>query len=65
MRLCKSCLMAHMDAPTGTYTVRRLTFSDGFHWCEYCGEDIWRKPALYFVMTLGRVEAETAEENQT
>ena len=58
MRLCKYCLMAHMDAPTGTYTVRRLTFSDGFHWCEYCGEDVNSEPARYFVMKLERVEAE-------
>ena len=56
MRLCKNCLMAHMDAPTGTYTVRHLTFSDGFHWCEYCA--ISREPARYFVMKLERVEAE-------
>ena len=58
MRLCKYCLMAHIDAPTRTHTVRRLDFSDGFHWCEHCAEGVWRKPALYFVMTLERVEAE-------
>ena len=57
MRLCKNCLMAHMDAPIGTYTVRRLTFSDGFHWCECCPEDASREPARYFTMTLERVEA--------
>ena len=50
--------MAHMDAPTGTYTVRHLTFSDGFHWCEYCGEDVRREPARYFIMKLERIEAE-------
>lgn len=58
MRLCKYCLMAHMDAPKGTYTVRRLTFSDGFHWCEYCVEGASREPAVYFLMTLERIEAE-------
>ena len=58
MRLCKNCLMAHMDAPTGTYTVRRLDFSDGFRWCENCVEGVWRTPALYVVTTLERVEAE-------
>lgn len=55
MRLCMNCLMAHIDASTGIHTVRRLDFSDGFHWCENCVE-----PALYFVMTLERVEAEIA-----
>ena len=58
MRLCKNCLMAHIDAPTGTYTVRRLNFPDGFHWCERCPEDASREPAKYFVMTLERIEAE-------
>ena len=58
MRLCKYCLMAHMDAPAGTYTVRRLTFSDGFHWCERCPEDASSEPARYFTMTLERVEAQ-------
>ena len=53
MRLCKNCLMAHIDDPTGTHTVRRLNFSDGFHRCKRCAF-----AALYFVMTLERVEAE-------
>ena len=53
MRLCKKCLMAHIDVSTGTHTVRRLNFSDGFHWCKCLVE-----PALYFVMTLEPVEAQ-------
>ena len=65
MRLCKDCLMVQFDDPSMAHMVRRLNFSDGFHWCENCVEGVWRKPALYFVMTLGRVEAETAEESQT
>ena len=58
MRLCKNCMVARIDATTGTYTVRRLTFSDGFHWCEYCGEDANSEPARYFIMKLARIEAE-------
>ena len=53
MRLCKTCLMAHIDTPKGTHTVRRLNFSDVFHWCKCLVE-----PALFFIMTLERVEAE-------
>lgn len=53
MRLCKNCMVARINAHTGTHTVRRLTFSDGFHSCECLVE-----PALYFVMKLKRVEAE-------
>ena len=52
MRLCKNCMVARITATTGTYTVRRLTFSDGFHSCECLVE-----PALYFVMKLERIEA--------
>ena len=58
MRLCKNCLMAHIDDHLETHTVRRLNFSDGFHWCENCGEDDNSEPARYFVMTLERIEAE-------
>ena len=62
MRLCKNCLMAHIDScfldPARTHTVRRMNFSDGFHWCERCVEGASREPARYFVMTLERVEAE-------
>ena len=49
--------MAHIDAHIGTNTVRRLNFSDGFHWCEHCVEDASREPARYFIMTLERVDA--------
>ena len=49
--------MAHIDAHIGTHTVRRLDFSDGFHWCEGCVEDASRDPARYFIMTLERVDA--------
>ena len=61
MRLCRHCLMVYIAALTGTHTVRRLTFSDGFHWCEHCVEGTWgasREPARYFIMTLERIEAE-------
>ena len=58
MRLCRRCLMAHIDAHIRTHTVRRLDFSDGFHWCEHCVEGASREPAKFFVMTLERVEAE-------
>ena len=58
-------MVEHIDYHIETHTVRRLDFFDGFHWCEDCGEDVWRKPAIYFITTLERVEAETAEENQT
>ena len=57
MRLCMNCLMAHIDASTGIHTVRRLDFSDGFHWCKNCVEGVWCEPALYFVITLEYVEA--------
>ena len=56
-------MVAHIDAPARTHTVRHLNFSDGFHWCEHCDEGASRKPAIYFVMTLERVEAETAEKS--
>ena len=49
--------MAHIDAHIGTNTVRRLNFSDGFHWCEYCEDASRNVPATYFIMTLERVDA--------
>ena len=49
--------MVHIDAHIGTHTVRRLNFSDGFHWCEDCVEGASREPARYFIMTLERVDA--------
>ena len=58
MRLCKNCLMAQFDDPNMAHMVRRLTFSDGFHWCKRCPDDASREPARYFTMTLERVEAQ-------
>ena len=51
--------MVHLNVPAKTHTVRRLNFSDGFHWCERCAESAIREPATYFIMTLERVEAKT------
>ena len=51
------------NVPAKTHTVRRLDFSDGFHWCEHCVEGASREPARHFVMTLERVKAETAEKS--
>ena len=50
--------MAQFDDPSLAHMVRRLTFSDGFHWCERCPDDASREPARYFTMTLERVEAQ-------
>lgn len=58
MRLCRNCLIVHINLSIGTHTVRLLDFSDGFHWCERCVENGSRDPARYFIMTLERVEAE-------
>lgn len=47
-----------INAPSRIHTARRLNFSEGLHWCENCVEGASREPAMYFLMTLERIEAE-------